>query len=629
MKSCPKVGRLPTEKGSVFEFNKVESQLLGEEAIDGLDCVKVRVKRWYYTKSPPALQDLWLAKQRNFHVAQCRTFSSEKGKEVPYDAAWVTKWREITQGVWLPEVVQWQDLSPGGPQRRPFGTQMRRLVVEKAVLHPELPKAFFAPPQIPAALPRYVIGKDGTLVDSPHHPAPAKAAEGTTIASILKRLADEESRYTPLEVLATTQYVQLGGQERLSAGIYTQFAVHERSVVAGDRLFHEEEQEMKVGDGTTASNLLRQAFDGRWSRQYTQYLAPPQKPQTYASLDFESKDWLRPIRPHTLLFHDSRINSQLLSAYLASGWSDKHNGYAMAVEYVGDERIDGLHCYKLKCSEGQNGKSFAYWFVWLARDRNLLPLRQEWREPGWSQKLPTGISFVEDLREIRPGQWSAFRAIHLAHQKFDANGLNAGHILLQWRKGVVLDRATLDPQVGDRLFSSVEVPAGTLVRVQDEHGESVGQFQQPQKGDLELSLEKFRAMQHAAETNEDDEYDPKDATTPQRKTRIDAAFKVLRSDPPARQDERIDAAITILRNYLIFPTNTKKWALAIRELIQIGKPAIPRLIRELDETNHQADQGRELRALGFVLRGIGDPRAVPALIRASLHLAAALQRLRL
>lgn len=39
------------------------------------------------------------------------------------------------------------------------------------------------------------------------------------------------------------------------------------------------------------------------------------------------------------------------------------------------------------------------------------------------------------------------------------------------------------------------------------------------------------------------------------------------------------------------------------------------MIRELDETGRAADRECELRALGFVLRGIGDPRAVPALIR--------------
>ena len=56
---------------------------------------------------------------------------------------------------------------------------------------------------------------------------------------------------------------------------------------------------------------------------------------------------------------------------------------------------------------------------------------------------------------------------------------------------------------------------------------------------------------------------------------------------------------------------------AMRELVRIGKPAVPRLIKELDRTkdNHL------LRTLGFVLRGIGDPRAVPALIRAIPRLA--------
>lgn len=513
MKACPKVGRLPTERGSVFEFNKVESQLLGEEAIDGLDCVKVRVKRWYYTKSPPALQDLWLAKQRNFHVARCRRSSSEDGKEVPRDVTWVTKWREAAKGVWLPEVVEWQDLSPDGPRAKTLGKEMRSLVVEKAVLHPELPNAFFALPQIPAALPRYAIGKDGTLVDSPHHPAPAQAADGTTLAFILKRLAEEENRYTPLEVLTTTRHVQLGGRERLSAGAYTQFPVHERSVVAGDRLFHEEEQETKLGDGTTASHSLRQAFDDRWSRQYTQYLAPPQKPQTWASLDFERKDSLRPIRPHTILIHDGWTGSRPLSAYLASGCMDLHDGYAMTVEYVGDERIDGLHCYKLKCSaprEGSTTPAYSYFF-WLARDRNLLLLRHELHEPDWSEKLPTSISFVEDLREIRPGQWFPFRATHLLQQKTSADGLIANHPLLQERSDMALDRVTLDPAADDRLFDSVEVPAGTLVCVQDEYGERIGQFKQPQTGNLELSLDKLRAMQHAAEVNEDDQYNPKDA----------------------------------------------------------------------------------------------------------------------
>jgi hypothetical protein len=74
--------------------------------------------------------------------------------------------------------------------------------------------------------------------------------------------------------------------------------------------------------------------------------------------------------------------------------------------------------------------------------------------------------------------------------------------------------------------------------------------------------------------------------------------------------DEIQDAIIALRNTDI--RNSKGWATAARRLTEIGKPAAPALIEELERTT--AD--RPLRSLGFTLRAIGDPRAVPALIRA-------------
>jgi len=48
-----------------------------------------------------------------------------------------------------------------------------------------------------------------------------------------------------------------------------------------------------------------------------------------------------------------------------------------------------------------------------------------------------------------------------------------------------------------------------------------------------------------------------------------------------------------------------------RDLVQIGPDSIPQICEELDRTN----EPRMIRRLGFVLRAIGDARAVPALIR--------------
>jgi beta-lactamase regulating signal transducer with metallopeptidase domain/5-hydroxyisourate hydrolase-like protein (transthyretin family) len=54
------------------------------------------------------------------------------------------------------------------------------------------------------------------------------------------------------------------------------------------------------------------------------------------------------------------------------------------------------------------------------------------------------------------------------------------------------------------------------------------------------------------------------------------------------------------------------WCLLMRELVAIGRDAVPQLCAELDRTTENVT----LRRLGFALRAIGDARAVPALIRA-------------
>ncbi len=92
---------------------------------------------------------------------------------------------------------------------------------------------------------------------------------------------------------------------------------------------------------------------------------------------------------------------------------------------------------------------------------------------------------------------------------------------------------------------------------------------------------------------------------------LEAALHVLQARPSAALAERIEAGLEVLRTYKI-GANETTWAAAIRELIQIGKPAVAKLTEELDG----AERDETLRALGFVLRGIDDPRAVPALIRA-------------
>jgi hypothetical protein len=77
------------------------------------------------------------------------------------------------------------------------------------------------------------------------------------------------------------------------------------------------------------------------------------------------------------------------------------------------------------------------------------------------------------------------------------------------------------------------------------------------------------------------------------------------------QTQRVRELIYFFRNYRVF-SRDEEWARTIRELAKIGKMAVPELVAELDRTDRDAT----LRSLAFCLRAIGDPRAVPALIRA-------------
>jgi beta-lactamase regulating signal transducer with metallopeptidase domain len=100
--------------------------------------------------------------------------------------------------------------------------------------------------------------------------------------------------------------------------------------------------------------------------------------------------------------------------------------------------------------------------------------------------------------------------------------------------------------------------------------------------------------------------------------------------PKASSEEKLNAASAVIDSLSKEPANrtteillefrklnntvgeTELWCMLMRELVAIGKDAVPQICAELDGTT----EDRMLRRLGFALRAIGDSRAVPALIRA-------------
>jgi beta-lactamase regulating signal transducer with metallopeptidase domain/5-hydroxyisourate hydrolase-like protein (transthyretin family) len=97
--------------------------------------------------------------------------------------------------------------------------------------------------------------------------------------------------------------------------------------------------------------------------------------------------------------------------------------------------------------------------------------------------------------------------------------------------------------------------------------------------------------------------------TPQEKMQAARAVVESLSQKPLERTAQILAEFRKLGHTV---DETELWCSLMRELVAVGRDAVPAVCAELDKST--ADRG--IRKLAFALRAIGDPRAVPALIRA-------------
>ena len=112
-------------------------------------------------------------------------------------------------------------------------------------------------------------------------------------------------------------------------------------------------------------------------------------------------------------------------------------------------------------------------------------------------------------------------------------------------------------------------------------------------------------------TGETTQYDMLITPKPTDDEKMKAANEVV-AGLPQELPPCAEAIIAEFRKLNHTVDETEVWCSLMRELVAIGPAAVPALCNELDATDEQ----RTIRRLAFALRAIGDPRSVPALIRA-------------
>lgn len=133
------------------------------------------------------------------------------------------------------------------------------------------------------------------------------------------------------------------------------------------------------------------------------------------------------------------------------------------VTYRGERTFHGLRCHvvSIACVIVERSEEFSRWELWLAEDRNYIPVRRLDFRYIISKNLPEGEGEVDGFREIEAGVWfpSSARAVGYRPLVLQEKGAQQ----LDWERRYSVEEVSLHPQYPPEYFSDVAFPDGTAV----------------------------------------------------------------------------------------------------------------------------------------------------------------------
>ncbi len=236
-----------------------------------------------------------------------------------------------------------------------------------------------------------------------------------------------------------------------------------RLVLLGGKQFYHYRRTMLDADGKAKEEEAIEAFDGKRSVRYSIL-------QARATIRDEKSlvaRWL----PHLLWRPFGWHARELLATFIAG--TQVSAVTQMALVHGGQERIDDLTCVKLVGKLSIAKKSAGHFHVWLAVDRNYLPIRFEHFAEG-NDKSPRSTFQVTKLEKLADGAWLPRRA-HL--KAFDRESLSGGGVpLLEMERTYEYTKAQLAPRY-EAAFFQIALPKGTMV-TEHKKGKIVRKYKQ-------------------------------------------------------------------------------------------------------------------------------------------------------
>lgn len=288
---------------------------------------------------------------------------------------------------------------------------------------------------------------------------PKVSAAEFTLTDVIDNVRRNERLYQDIEVVMDTTY-DIGDREPVNEQTVVREQLRTR-FVSQENWFRLEREGGGQDSLRTASRDRIRSFDGEQTRVLEQNAVGNISEERLEDQDF--------IRPHLLLFRHLHITVPF-SVYLSGHEARQAHpnghwkgGRTMEVSYEGEEEINGLKCHKVLVEVWHSGQSRNGRQIWLAEERNYLPVKVDSYTYRFSKDVPVGSGVVHELREIAPGVWFPFDIEYTVYNKFKIH--QEGRQELQWRERYIVELAELDPQYDREFFSNVEFPDGTAMYI--------------------------------------------------------------------------------------------------------------------------------------------------------------------
>jgi len=451
----------------------IDPKIAGEETLKGLVCVRLEFEQEEAQDGERYHVRLWLARERHLiPVRQELSIDSDNGPVLAGESH-VDDWLEVRPNVWLPRRITCVTYEP--PQGKTRKESRREtILLEKASLDVDYPPEFFRDVKFPPELPVFTI-KEGRLAET-FRKSEVHADAEARLKQIVERLREEEARYNRLSVNA----VELRTTNPLFGDINKTRTTKMHSLLVDGRAYTDARHETWHFSGSFRPMLWTEGFDGHAYRAYGRH-PPEQQKGGYAWISsqnfFTQANTLVPVmlRPHSALIPGGSSYPRLTDIlWPAPGTLPPQ--LIKSVTYMGEAQSGPFECFVLAARPAWARTAGVKSLLWLAKDRNLIPVRFE--EYVGSENLPVRLEIVDKFHEPSHGVWYPAHKTRYIFRPHIPPAVREGYLFVDQCWDYSVQSVSLEPEVPPNIFSQIVVDEGIDVQYFDKSGKLLGKFVQ-------------------------------------------------------------------------------------------------------------------------------------------------------